>query len=210
MKCPADYRHKLKTNMSRFNKISKALDKYNYRKDYTYDFEDVRNNIKLTFEHLKIEIQEHNEREKQTPWFLTLVGFLMAYAPKLIKFICSCKSSKLDVVLFVLYAISLLATVACLIEFMLPRKRLQIDEPKAFYKDLTDKYKADKSISSNLINTYVQYSYLDHLTECLSAFQGSNRLKSKWRYYTYISILITSIFYIIIITIQLIKTTSYV
>jgi hypothetical protein len=196
--------------MSLFNKVSKALDKYNDEKDYTYDFEDIRNNIKLTFEHLKIEIEEHNEREKQIPWFLTVVGFLIAYAPKLITFICSCKSSKLDVVPFVLYAISLLATVVCFIEFMLPRKRLQLNKPKDFYKNIADSYKADENIPDKMINLYVQHSYLDHLEDCLSAFQRSNRLKSDWRYYTYISILMTSLFYIISITIQLIKTTSYV
>lgn len=35
-------------------KINQALDKYLEDTDNEYDFEDTRNNIKLTFEHLKL------------------------------------------------------------------------------------------------------------------------------------------------------------
>lgn len=121
--------------MKLLDKASKALDKYNGSDDHLYDFEDVRSNIKVTLEHIRIELNEHQQREQQTPWMLTMFGFLVAYAPKLFQFIASPSSSKIDVAIFTLYIVLLVGTVVCLIEFMIPRKRLQLNPPRVFYRD---------------------------------------------------------------------------
>lgn len=59
--------------MRTIDNFNKALEKYNQLEDYTYDFENVRSNIRVTMEHLKVEMREHAERERQTPWIITLV-----------------------------------------------------------------------------------------------------------------------------------------
>lgn len=192
--------------MRTIDNFNKALEKYNQLEDYTYDFEDVRSNIRVTMEHLKVEMREHAERERQTPWIITLVGFLTVYVPKLIQFSFSCYSSKVDITVMVLYAVFLSATIFCLVKFMLPRQRIQLDEPKVFYSDLMDRYKADETIDKSLVNMYVQHSYLNHLSECVDGFRECNIAKSVWRFRTLIAILASSIVYVVCIAIQLIKT----
>jgi hypothetical protein len=186
------------------NKITKALNKYIDNNDYTYDFQDARSNIKMTMEHLKIEIEEHDQRERQTPWLLTLFGALVAYLPKLISFIMSTYSSKLDVFIFMIYFICLSVCIFCLIKFMWPRNRIQLENPRKFYNDLLEKYKADNE-DKELINKYIQHSYLSHLCDCLDSFKTCNLIKSTWRFYTLISMIICVLPYLLCISTEIIK-----
>lgn len=161
------------------SKAEQALDKYNEKEDYTYDFEDTRNNIRLTFDHLKIEIKEHAERERQAPWLITLIGFLFAYVPTLLKFAFSNYSGKLDIVFLTIYGMCLIITCVFFFKFIFPRERTQIDSPKEFYEGVANKYKAQGDVDESEMKTLLQESYLERLNECLEGFQKCNQIKAK-------------------------------
>ena len=79
-------------------KIDKVLDKYLEASDNEYDFEDTRNNIKLTFEHLKLEKEELVDRDHQTSWLITVLGVLVGYSPVIVKFAIGNSSTKGDII----------------------------------------------------------------------------------------------------------------
>ena len=106
-------------------KINQALDKYLEETDDEYDFEDTRNNIKLTFEHLKLEKEELVDRDHQTSWLISILGILVGYSPLIAKFAISNSSTKIDVIVITIYGLCLVYSLVCVFEFMYPRQRIQ-------------------------------------------------------------------------------------
>ena len=128
-------------------KINQALDKYLEETDDEYDFEDTRNNIKLTFEHLKLEKEELMDRDHQTSCLITILGILAGYSPLIAKFAISDNSTKVDIIIIVLYFLCLIYSLVSVFEFMYPRQRTQLNPPRVFYDQLLNQYRADDDIS---------------------------------------------------------------
>lgn len=181
-------------------KINQALDKYLEETDDEYDFEDTRNNIKLTFEHLKLEKEELMDRDHQTSCLITILGILAGYSPLIAKFAISDNSTKVDIIIIVLYFLCLIYSLVSVFEFMYPRQRTQLDPPYVFYDHVLNQYKADDSIGRDQISAYVRVNYLNHLSKCLDDLQKCNVTKGKWRYRAYLSFAVTSVPYLICIS----------
>lgn len=181
-------------------KINQALDKYLEETDDEYDFEDTRNNIKLTFEHLKLEKEELVDRDHQTSWLISILGILVGYSPLIAKFAISNSSTKIDVIVITIYGLCLVYSLVCVFEFMYPRQRIQLDPPRVFYYQLLNQYRADDDISDDQVSAYVRANYLGHLSKCLDDLQKCNAIKAKWRYRAYVSFVVTAIPYLICIS----------
>lgn len=181
-------------------KIDKVLDKYLEANDNEYDFEDTRNNIKLTFEHLKLEKEELEDRDHQTSWLITILGVLVGYSPVIAKFAIDNSSTKVDIIVITIYGLCLVYSLICVIEFMYPRQRTQLNPPRVFYDQLLNQYRADDDISDDQVSAYVRANYLSHLSKCLDDLQKCNVIKAKWRYRAYVSFVVTAIPYLICIS----------
>lgn len=165
-----------------------------------YDFSNVENQIEMTECQLKDEMERYRNQGNKSSTLLTVFGILFLFIPQIFLFFTNNYSICKWYIWMILavYCLSGLISIILFLAFLWPSKVSQKSIPKVFYEELMQKYIED-DYDDEQANKGVQYSYLNHINQCLIDYKETNRRKGIFHFWVYRCIVIASLCYLFLI-----------
>ena len=168
---------------------------------------DLESKIESNNKQLEFYYESYDKLDNKFSFLILLYSFLFVYIVELFKFLCDFKFSLFYFVfsvLFILFLGFLVASIRFTYMLQRPVEIFYTDEPKYYYTTLLDEYKLllnigdDISVENEeLLNEYINLTYLGEQESALSNNIVAYRDKRKYFYYNFNCMLITLVLYVI-------------